>query len=318
MLLRGWITNHLRKSRILRHSVKFTTITTRVNMENIVLQKQIIRIPARGNRFNSSLIISTYNLPEALSLCLQSFLLLKVLPDEVIIADDGSEKETKKIIDKFVAISPVPVKHIWQPDYGFRLAKIRNKAIAAANGDYIIQIDGDIIMHPFFIADHLRFAKKNSVVRASRTYISEQRSEIMLAHQSAKINFSSRGTANSLSAIRLPLLWPLFETSYKNKGDERFEIHGCNMAFWKDDFIKVNGYNEAFLGWGPEDKELVARLLNIGVQKRFLKLGAIAFHLYHPENKKENLYKNEYLLKEAIVDKTLFCKSGINKYIVNG
>jgi glycosyltransferase involved in cell wall biosynthesis len=268
--------------------------------------------------FPVSLIISTYNWPAALSLCLQSILTLKTLPNEIIIADDGSKEETKKVIDAFAVISPVPVKHIWHSDDGFQLAKIRNKAIAASKGDYIIQIDGDIIMHPFFITDHLRFAKKNSVVRASRTYISEQQSKTMFAQQSVKINFTSKGIANSLSAIRLPLLWPLFETSYKNKGDERFEIHGCNMAFWKVDFIKVNGYNEAFLGWGPEDKELVARLLNVGVQKRFLKLGAIAFHLYHSENKKENLDKNEYLLKDAIVHRTVFCEHGINKYIVNG
>jgi len=290
---------------------------TLVNMKRSDLQKKTL-VPGNKNDFSTSLIVSTYNWPAALSLCLQSINLLKVFPDEVVIADDGSKEETKKVIDVFAAISPVPVKHIWHPDDGFQLAKIRNKAIAASIGDYIIQIDGDIIMHPFFIADHLRFAKKNSVVRASRTYISEQRSKAMFAQESIIINFATRGIANSLSAIRIPLLWPLFETSYKNKGDERFEIHGCNMAFWKDDFIKVNGYNEAFVGRGPEDKELVARLLNAGVQKRFLKQGAIAFHLYHPENIKENLDKNEYLLKEAIVNKTLFCESGINKYLAYG
>ncbi len=283
-------------------------------MENDSIQKKI-PVPGKRNEFTSSLIVSTYNWPEALSLCLQSILSLKVFPGEIIIADDGSKEETKKVIDVFADISPVPVKHIWHADDGFQLAKIRNKAIAAAEGNYIIQIDGDIILHPFFIADHLRFAKKNSVVRASRTYISKERSKEMLMQKSVKINFASKGIANSLSAIRLPLLWPIFETSYKNKGDERFEIHGCNMAFWKEDFVKVNGYNEAFVGWGPEDKELVARLLNIGVEKRFVKQGAIAFHLYHRENKKENLPKNEDLLKEAIQTNKLFCEAGIYKYL---
>lgn len=263
----------------------------------------------------SSLIISTYNWPAALELCLNSILLQKELPDEVIIADDGSGEATKNVIDAFKRQCPVPVKHIWQEDDGFRLATIRNKALAASSSEYIIQIDGDIIMHPFFIKDHLLFAKKNTFVRASRVYLNEALSGQKLSEKSSEINIFKNSIQNKTSAIRIPLLWKIFETSYKNKGDERYEIHGCNMAFWKQDALDVNGYNEDFSGWGPEDKEFVARLLNSGKEKRFLKLGGIAFHLYHIENTKPLLKQNEKLLKNAIEFHYKFCENGLNKYI---
>ena len=264
---------------------------------------------------SSSLLISTYNWPEALAVCLKSVLSQKMLPTEVIIADDGSGHATKEVIDKFQKKSSIPITHIWHEDQGFRLAHIRNKAIAAAKGDYIIQIDGDIVMHSHFISDHLRFAKENSFVRASRIYIDEATSKDIIRSQKTNINLFSKGTSNLFSAFRVPLLWPLFATSYKNKDDERYEIHGCNMAFWRKDAIEVNGYNEDFSGWGPEDKEFVARLLNAGKEKRFLKLGGLAFHLYHKENSKHNLDMNERLLKQTIDSNCSCCVSGIDKYI---
>ena len=109
--------------------------------------------------FRTSLIISTYNWPEALQLCLKSVLRQKLMPGEIIIADDGSDARTKSVVDQFKDIAAVPVKHVWHSDEGFRLAAIRNKAIAAANGDYIIQIDGDMILHPYFIKDQHNFSR---------------------------------------------------------------------------------------------------------------------------------------------------------------
>lgn len=262
---------------------------------------------------SSSLIISTYNWPEALHCCLQSVLHQKQLPGEVLIADDGSDDRTKAVVDDFKKQSPIPVRHIWQQDLGFRLAAVRNKAIAAASGEYIVQLDGDIILHPYFIKDHLQFARRKTFVRASRIYLNKTLSQNVLQKQ-IDINIFKKGLTNITSAIRLPLLWPLFETSYKNKGMERYEIHGCNMAFWKEDALLVNGYNEAFTGWGPEDKEFITRLLNAGIQKRFLKQGGIAYHIHHEENSKNRLNLNEQLLRQAIDSKITYCSLGINQY----
>lgn len=263
----------------------------------------------------TSLIISTYNWPEALQLCLKSLLHQKLLPGEVIIADDGSDERTKLVVENFRSASAITTKHIWQPDEGFRLAAIRNKAIAAAAGDYIIQVDGDEILHPYFVKDHAAFAKRKTFVRASRIYLNATLSHKTLSEQKINVSIFNKGVSNITSAIRMPFLWPFFETTYKNRGDERFEIHGSNMAFWRNDALLVNGYNEAFCGWGPEDKEFVARLLNAGIKKRFIKLGAIVYHLFHREKSKSWLAFNEQLLKQSIYSNTNFCTQGINQYL---
>lgn len=262
-----------------------------------------------------TLLISTYNWPEALELVLLSILAQTRMPDEIVIADDGSSDDTRDLVAKYRKLFQIKVIHVWHEDRGFRLAKIRNMAIAKASCDYIVQIDGDIIIHPRFIEDHINFSVPGSFVRASRIYIDPEVSKEMLTKKTYGINAFSKGVTNFFSALRVPILWKLFETNYKNVGDERYEIHGCNMAYWREDAIKVNGYNELFNGWGPEDKEFIARLLNSGVQKRFIKLGAIAFHIYHKENQRTFLAENVSTFKECIVKKSTFCEKGINQYI---
>lgn len=261
----------------------------------------------------ASLLISTYNWPSALDLVLKSILAQSTLPCEVIIADDGSKKETTDLIKKYQENFPVPLIHVWQEDNGFRLAEIRNKAIARSNAEYIIQIDGDIIIHKHFIKDHLAFAKKGTFVRASRSYIGERKSNQILLNKEVNLTYFSSGITNRLSAIHYPKAWKLFEKNYKK--NEPFEIHGCNMAFWREEAIQVNGYNENFVGWGPEDKEFVVRMLNKGFEKRFIKMGGICFHIWHPENKKPNLKQNEAEFFDAIAEKRIFCVNGIDKHL---
>lgn len=87
------------------------------------------------------------------------------------------------------------------------------------------------------------------------------------------------------------------------------------MAFWKKDILKVNGYNEIFVGWGREDSELAIRLINSGVKKRFLKMGGVSYHLYHNEALRDNEQQNTDRMNQCIVDKTIWANDGINKYI---
>jgi glycosyltransferase involved in cell wall biosynthesis len=265
------------------------------------------------SNISCTLIISTYNWPAALELSLLSIKNQSLLPHEVIIADDGSAQETTSLIKRYQADFPVKLLHIWHEDIGFRLAEIRNKAIAKASGDYIVQIDGDMILHPAFIEDHIRFAKQGSFVRASRIYIDQAISKELLEMKRINVKYYSKGISNRLSGMHAPALWKLFEKKYK--AHEPYEIHGCNMAFWKKDALQVNGYNENFIGWGPEDKEFVVRLLNSGLTKRFIKLGAIAFHIWHKENTKPNLPKNELEFHTAINEKREYCINGINKHL---
>ena len=120
-----------------------------------------------------SLIITTYNRPDALFIVLDSVKRQTRLPDEIIIADDGSDEFTKNCISEFNNNSPLKVIHSWQEDRGFRAAKSRNKAIAKSSYEYIILVDGDVILHEKFIEDHLNHAEESFFVQGSRALLNE-------------------------------------------------------------------------------------------------------------------------------------------------
>lgn len=110
-----------------------------------------------------SLIISTYNWPQALELCLNSVAVQKHLPNEVIIADDGSDDKTKSLIDQLKKDFPVPLIHVWHEDKGFRKTIILNKAVHQSTCEYIIQVDGDVVLDKHFIGDHLSSTEPASI-----------------------------------------------------------------------------------------------------------------------------------------------------------
>lgn len=262
-----------------------------------------------------SLLIATYNWPEALELCLKSVLQQKVLPGEVIIADDGSREETRKLIESFQKKFPIPLYHIWQPDEGFQLARIRNKGIAAVNFSYIIQIDGDLILHPFFIKDHLQLRKKGYFTTGSRVLLSPETSQRLFENRSIELTRYSFGNRNFFNGLRSYWLRHLMAGTYKTKGKNRFYVKGCNMAFWKEDLLKVNGYNESFFGWGREDSELAIRLMNAGIKKQFIKMGGICYHLYHKEASRDMEEKNRQMMEDAIQQKTIWAEKGVSQYL---
>lgn len=267
----------------------------------------------QNSKPGTSLNISTYNWPQALKLCLLSVKALKVLPDEVVIADDGSTDETRQLIEKFQQDFPVPIKHVWQPDEGFQLAKARNKGIAASSHEYIIQIDGDLILHPMFVADHVKFSKKHSFVSGSRVMLDEEYSKTLLHSEQINVSLFNKAVRNKMNGVRLGPLRNYLSERYR--ANDMLYMRGCNMAFWRDDLVKVNGYNEDFTGWGREDNEVAVRLINTGVRKRIIKFGGVVFHIYHPEKSRSGLTRNDDMLQDAIENKKTWCPTGLNQYL---
>lgn len=258
----------------------------------------------------ASLIISTYNWPEALNLVLKSVLHQKHMPLEVIVADDGSGEETRKLISSFQSEFPIPLKHVWIPDQGFRKSKVLNMAYAQAKGDYLIQCDGDSIMHPFFVQDHLQFAKPNSFIQGSRVFLLPETSERAFKHEKIYFPWTHKGIVNRLNAMRIVFMQKMLDNP-----EERINaVRGSNMSFWKEDFVAVNGYNEALEGWGREDSELAARLVHSGVMRRKLKFGGIQYHLYHQEESRDRLTANDAILAEVLEKKIKRCAHGIDQY----
>src|SRR5688572_29442064 len=120
---------------------------------------------------SSTLIIPTYNWPEALAAVLATVRAQRVPPGEVLVADDGSRPETGALVEREARDFPVPLRHLWQEDRGFRKSRILNTAIAAARGEYLIQVDGDMLLHPAFVASHLHFARPGHFLQGGRVLL---------------------------------------------------------------------------------------------------------------------------------------------------
>lgn len=258
-----------------------------------------------------SLIITTYNWPEALKLTLKSALKQSRLPDEIIVADDGSTDSTKKCIQEISKTSPIPIIHSWQEDRGFRLAMSRNRAIAKAIGDYIIVIDGDLILHYNFIQDHINFSEKKTFIQGGRVLLGKSLSLSLIKGESIQPSFFSKDIKNRKNSLYFPFLSKIF--SFKTNSLKA--IKGCNFSLFKEDILKVNGFDNSFIGWGREDSEFAVRLLNSGILRKNLKFAGIAYHLYHKENTKNSLPQNDLKLKKSIDEKLIRCENGIDRFI---
>ena len=260
---------------------------------------------------SSSLVIATYNWPEALALVLRSVRAQRMLPTEVVIADDGSGQETRTLIAREASTFPVPLRHIWHDDTGFRLGTIRNKAMAAAVGAYLIQLDGDMVLHPAFVASHLAFAVPGTYVQGSRVMLDATRTATALSDGRITARSWSPGVRNRVNAFHLPWLSGLI----RGPTDPLRRTRGCNMAFWRDDIVRVNGYNEAIEGWGREDSELAARLQHVGVRRRNLKFSAVAWHLHHRTSAQDAVSRNHGIYEQTVAERLTWCAQGIAQWL---
>lgn len=259
----------------------------------------------------TALLISTYNWPQALELIFKSIHEQTVMPDEVLIADDGSKSETKELIENFARKSTFKVIHVWHEDKGFRKAIILNKAVAKATSDYIIQIDGDCIMHPKFIEDHKINASKNTYLYGTRATITKDALPEIFHDKKTRFNYFSKNLKKRSRTIHCSLLSKMY------KAHEGFSsnFRGCNVSFWKSDYIAVNGYNELFEGWGREDSDLVIRMGNMGLLAKRLRYVGVVYHIYHAENPREQLAENDAIQEQSIKNKIIKAEKGISQYL---
>lgn len=259
----------------------------------------------------ASLIISTYNWPEALELVLLSAKRQSVLPDEVIVADDGSGYETRHLIEAFKKDFPVPLHHVWHEDNGFQKSIILNKAIAGAKGEYIVAVDGDMIMERHFVEDHLALCEPNVFVYGKRVKLKESILTRLFRKKKIRFNFFSAGVSKRGRTLRIPYL----ADKYKANDFRYGAVRGCNISFWRADFIKVNGYNEEMTGWGKEDTELTHRFFNNGMLGKNVKYRAIAYHIYHKDTSRERDVINTAIQQQTIDENIKVAPKGISQYL---
>lgn len=267
-----------------------------------------------------SVIVSTYNRPETLSLVLKALLNQTVPPFEIIVADDGSTEETKSLIEKISLDTDISIRHVWQEDKGFRLAKVRNLALSMCEtGGYIIFLDGDCIPLKRFIERYMLLAEKDWFCTGSRMLFSEKLTHRIIK-ESININdwkWYSWLTGKLTGDIKrlLPLLH-IGEGKWRySNADNWKKLRGCNMGIFYSDIKKVNGFDEIYCGWGREDSDFAVRLINAGIKRKDARFSVPVMHLWHLEGDRSNLDENTQILDSVVSSKSISAKKGLDQYL---
>ena len=259
-----------------------------------------------------ALVITTHERPDALAAVLDGVSRQSESPAEIVIADDGSGAATRDLISGFARLSTVPVRTVRQEHQGFRVARLRNLAIAATLVDYLVFIDGDMLLHADFVADHARSARRGWFTQGVRAHADPVLTRKLLDDPAAPPGPFTRGLGG---LRRVYLLRSRTAAALSRRLANAFvAVKSCNFGAWRDDLVRVNGFNEAFEGWGPEDKELALRLEHAGVRRQTLLFGGIATHLHHPPASRAALPANLALLEQTRRQRLIRCEKGLSAH----
>ena len=257
-----------------------------------------------------SILLATYNWPQALKLCLESLADQTDHNFEIIIADDGSTESTKQVIKAMKASLQITITHLWQEDDGFRKTRILNQAIAAAHGNYLVFLDGDCIVQPDFVARHRELAQKGYLVTGSRVLLDENLTQELLAWPKWDFaRFCSNLISKRISG-GINKYWPL-KIKLGNGSWRDYQkfvwrrIKGCNMACWKADAEAINGFDETMTGWGHEDADFVFRLQHHHIKRKSGSWSTEVLHLFHKIHDQSNAAENARRVREKILAKAL-------------
>jgi glycosyltransferase involved in cell wall biosynthesis len=259
-----------------------------------------------------SLIVNVYNQAKQLDVLLESALKQTAQDFEIIVADDGSSDSTEAIISKWE--SKLDIRRVWHEDRGFYRTIILNSASKLATSEYLIFVDGDMILHHRFIEMHLKYAHPQRVMCGWRgCKIRQDISEKIIRKE---LEFSTQSASVLWRGLKRQVISPFRTTIIENKllrkimCRERHRVGGCNFAMHKTNYELCNGMDETILQYGYEDIEIGRRLQNNGIEPVGIRNCANTYHLEHGksanpgiEDIKARIYKNDY--KQ--------CKSGLKK-----
>jgi hypothetical protein len=264
-----------------------------------------------------SVIVTTYNREDALQAVLSALSCQSDLGFEVVIADDGSGPATAAIVEGWRSRLGVPLNHVWHPDQGFRAAEIRNRAIRACHGDYCIFLDGDCIARADFIATHRRLAEPGWFVTGNRVLLSPALTAAVLRDGLQPQSWSAaewirqrmHGGVNRLAGmLRLPL------GVLRKLGPHHWRgARSCNLAVWRCDLDRVDGFDAGFSGWGREDSDLLIRLLHTGVRRKDGRFATGVIHLWHPEADRAQLPANDARLDAVLGSNCTRAQHGLSE-----
>ena len=263
-----------------------------------------------------SVIVTTYNREDALDAVLRSLARQTEQEFEVIVADDGSAAATAALIEVWKGKLGRRLDHVWHEDRGFRAAEIRNRAILASHGTYCIFLDGDCIARPDFVATHRGLAETGCFVTGNRILLSRELTVNALRGNLTPETWTfarwlaerRRGGINRLSALLHLPLGPLRRLRQREWRGAR----SCNLAIWRADLDRVDGFDADYSGWGKEDSDIIVRLLHAGVRRKDGVFATGVLHLWHAEAERGRLAENERKLSDSLAGDRIRARRGLS------
>ena len=263
-----------------------------------------------------AVIVSTCDRPDALDAVLRSLAAQTYRRFEIVVADDGSGPDTLKLAARHADESSLDLRHVRQEDRGFRLAAIRNRAAAATEQPYLIFLDGDCLVRPDYVEMHARLAEPGHFVHGSRVRLDPGLSRTAIDGSGIGrwgagrwLGEWLRGRVDRVAPLlRLPL-GPLRRMSPRRwRG-----VKGCNLAVWRSDFLAVNGFDEAFQGWGFEDNDLVVRLIRHRVRRKEGRYAVPVLHLWHERRPPDPASRRRF--ERRLRSGAVRARRGIDRYM---
>jgi glycosyltransferase involved in cell wall biosynthesis len=263
-----------------------------------------------------SVIVTTYNREDALEAVLRSLARQTEKQFEVVVADDGSRRATAAAIAAWTSRIGAPLKHVWHEDRGFRPAEIRNRAIRACDGAYCIFLDGDCITQPDFVAVHRGLAEPGYFVAGNRILMSRALSERVLAGGLEPESWGLKHFLTQWWRRDVNRIAPLIELPLgplRKLGGRRWQgARSCNVACFRADLERVDGFDAAFTGWGREDSDLFVRLIRSGVRRKDGRFATGVLHLWHPDSERSQLSDNQAKLELTLHSNRLRAVQGLS------
>lgn len=234
-----------------------------------------------------SVLTTIYNRPEHLRLLVAALAAQTRRPDEIVVADDGSDAATVAAMRRCLADCGIAVQVVRQEKDGYRLAAARNRAIRAATGDYLLFLDCDLALLPDAAAVHERYAAPGRLLCGNRALLDEAATQALLAAPAAPSAADWERAWAAADRRELAAAARLFARHaalrrWRLARAHKPKLLGCHFSLFRDDVVRVNGFDENFVGWGYEDDDFARRLYKSGVQPHSVIAEARALHLWHP------------------------------------
>jgi glycosyltransferase involved in cell wall biosynthesis len=233
---------------------------------------------------------------------------------EVVVTDDGSSDGTPQVVEEFAARVSFPVQLTSHIHQGYQLARCRNEGVFASQAPYLLFLDGDCLIPPDHVWQHLR-ARRQGLVRAGYCCLLDRETSEQLTLSQVRdgsfVRSASWGERRKLARMhRKAGLYRLLRHPTKPK------LFGGNVGIYRADFQRVNGYDENFRGWGCEDDDLRLRLRSAGIRIASILGRTCTYHLWHPPGTTTPCRWRDgdnvpYLLRP---NRPTVCENGLSKY----